>query len=63
MYTFTTNNKCQHWDMILAALSVLNAYVVHGLNGLDTYILCTVYEQDENKLHACYCLHAIQHAE
>ena len=28
------------------AVSILNMYVVHDLNGLDTYTLCTVHEQD-----------------
>ena len=49
VYTLTTY-KCQHWDSILAALSVLNTYIIHDdqlcLNGLDTYVLCTVHEQD-----------------
>ena len=65
----TTNNKHQHWDSILAAVSVLNMYVVHDLNSLDAYTLCMVHEQDysvgeaqDNKLHSYYyCLHAIQH--
>ena len=46
MYTLTTNSKHQHWDLILAAVSILNAYVVHYLNGLNAYTLCTVLEQD-----------------
>ena len=49
MYTLTTY-KCHHWDPILAALSVLYTYVIHDdqlcLNGLDTYVFCTVHEQD-----------------
>ena len=35
----------QYWDLILAAVSVLNMYIVHDLNSLDTYTLCTVHEQ------------------
>ena len=46
MYTLTTNNKCQHWGPIPAAVSVLNMYVVHDLNGLDTYTLCIIHKQD-----------------
>ena len=46
MYILTTNSKHQHWDLILAAVSILNAYVVHYLNGLNAYTLCTVLEQD-----------------
>ena len=46
VYTY----KCQRWDPILAALPVLNTYIIHDdqlfLNGLDTYVLCTVHEQD-----------------
>ena len=38
MYMLTTNNKCQHWDSILTAVSVLNTHVVHDLNGLDAYM-------------------------
>ena len=32
--------------MILADVSVVNVYIVHELNGLDSYALCTVHEQD-----------------
>ena len=49
MYTLTTYKR-QRWDPILAAVSVLNTYIIHDdqlcLNGLDTYALCTVHEQD-----------------
>ena len=42
--------KCQSWDLIFAAVSVLNMYVVHDdqlyITGSDTYISCTVHEQD-----------------
>ena len=31
---------------ILAAVSILNTYIVHDLNGLDANTLCTVHEQD-----------------
>ena len=66
---FTTNNKHQHWDSILAAVSVLNTYVVHDLYSLDAYTLCMVHEQDlvlarhktTNYTRYYYCLHAIQH--
>ena len=44
-YTLTTNNKRQDWDLILAAMSVLNTYIVLDLNGLDTYTLCTVHNR------------------
>ena len=43
---YAINNKCQHWDLILPAVSVLNTYVVHDLNSLDANTLCTVHEQD-----------------
>ena len=43
---YAINNKCRHWDPILAAVSILNTFVVHDLNGLDAYTLCTVHEQD-----------------
>ena len=64
MYTLTTNNKHQHWDPIIAAVSVLNMYVVHYLNGLDAFTLCTVHEQDSvvarhertNYTHAIACI-------
>ena len=46
MYILTTDNKCQHWDTIFAAVSALNTYIVHDLNGLDAYTLFTVHEQD-----------------
>ena len=46
MYTLTIDNKHQCWDSILAAVSVLNTYVVHDLSSLDAYTLCTVHEQD-----------------
>ena len=46
MYTLTTNSKHQHWDPIPAAVSILNTYVVHYLNGLNIYASCTVLEQD-----------------
>ena len=46
MYMLTTKNKYQHWDLILSALSVLNTYVVHDLNGLDAYTLCAMHEQE-----------------
>ena len=37
----------QALDPILAAVSVLNMYVVHDLNGLNAYTTsCTVLEQD-----------------
>ena len=46
MYTLTTYKR-QRWDPILAAVSVLNTYADQlCLNGLDTYVLCTVHEQD-----------------
>ena len=45
MYTPTTNKR-KHWDPILAAVSVLNMYVVHDLNGLNAYTSCTMLEQD-----------------
>ena len=69
MYTLTTDNKHHCWDSILAAMSVLNTYVVHDLNSLDAYTLHTVHEQDSvvaryertSYVHAWYCLHAIQH--
>ena len=32
--------------MMLAAVSVLNMYIVHDLNGLDTNTSCTVHKQD-----------------
>ena len=37
IYTITTNNKHQYWDPMLAAVSILNTYVVHDLNGLNSY--------------------------
>ena len=37
MYKRTNNNKCQCWELIFTAMSILN-YVVHNFNGLDTYI-------------------------
>ena len=43
---YATNNKRHCWDPIPAAVSVLNTYVVYGLNGLDSYTLYTVHEQD-----------------
>ena len=50
MCTLTTYNKHNHWDPILAAVSVFNMYIVHDnqlyLNGLDAYTSCTVHEQD-----------------
>ena len=46
MYTFTTNNKHQRCDPILAATPVLIMYIVHDLLGLDAYTSCTVDEQD-----------------
>ena len=46
MYTLTINNKCQHWDLILAAVSTLCMYIFHDFNGLDIYPLCTVHKQD-----------------
>ena len=46
MYTLITNNKHQHWDLIFAAVYILNTCVVHDLNGLDAYTLCTVHEHD-----------------
>ena len=70
MYTLTTNNKYQHWYTLFAAVSILNVYVVHDLNGLDA---CTVHEQDSivesnerrNYVHtlvlllACYAAHKL----
>ena len=44
IYTLTTDNKHEHWVPILTAVSVLNTYSVHDLNGLDTYNSCTVHE-------------------
>ena len=46
MCTLTTNNKCQHWDLIHATASVLNMYVVHDLGVLDAYTACTVHKLD-----------------
>ena len=48
MYTFTPNNKCQHWHPIFAAVSILSMHVVHDLNDwmLILFSLCTVHEQD-----------------
>ena len=46
MYTLTTNNKHQCWDLILAAVALLNTHVVHDLNCLDASTSCTVHEQD-----------------
>ena len=46
MYTLTTNSRHQRWDLILAAVSILNTCVIHYLNGLSTYNSCTVLEQD-----------------
>ena len=43
---YATNNKHKHLDPILAAVSVLNTYVVHDLNSLDAYTSCTVHKQD-----------------
>ena len=64
-YTFITNNKHQHWDLILAAMSILNAYIIHDLNGLDSYTSYTVHEQDSvvarhEKINYT-CSHALQH--
>ena len=39
-------NKCQYWDPILTAVSVLNMYVDDDLNSLDTYTWCIVHEHD-----------------
>ena len=46
MHTLTTNNEYLYCDPILAAMSILNTYVVHNLNDLDSYALFTVHEQD-----------------
>ena len=46
IYTLTTNNKRQHWDLILTAVSVSNMYIVHDMNDLDTYPSCAVHERD-----------------
>ena len=46
MYTLTIDDKCQHWDLILAAVSTLCAYIFHDFNSLDTYPSCTMHEQD-----------------
>ena len=40
---YASNNKCHHWDLIPAAVS---AYIIHDLNSLDAYTLCTVHKQD-----------------
>ena len=76
MYKLTTN-KHQCWDPILAAVSVLNMYIIHGVNGLDTYTLCTVYKQNlvvvrhestdyihaiQHKLYKCYTADNVIHA-
>ena len=74
MYTLSTYNKHQHWDPILAAVSVFNTYVVYDdqlyLNNLHACTLCTGDDQDiavvrherTNYVHTCYCSHAaIQH--
>ena len=49
-YINTHHLQWQSWDLILAAVSVLNMYIVHDdqlyLNDLDTYTLCTVHVQD-----------------
>ena len=50
--------------MILTAVSVLNMYIVHDLNGLDANTSCTVHEQDSvvarhekrNYMHAITCV-------
>ena len=58
---YTTNNKCQYWDPILASASVLNTYIAHDLNGLDAYTSCAVHEQysvvarNERINYASYC--------
>ena len=36
----------QHWDPILAAVSISNMYVLHDLNNSDPYTSCSMYEQD-----------------
>ena len=38
-------NKHWCWDLILVADPVSNTYIVHNMNGLDTYISCTVHER------------------
>ena len=50
--------------IIPAAVSVLNTHIVHDLNGLDTYTLCTLHERDSvvarhERTNMCYCLRAI----
>ena len=42
---YGTNEKCQLWDLILAAVSVLNMYIVHDLNGLNACTLWIVHKQ------------------
>ena len=46
MYTLTTNNDYLYCDLILAAMSILNTYVLHDLNDLVSYALFTVHERD-----------------
>ena len=67
-YVHTTYNKCQLWDSMLVAISVLNMCIVHDdqlyLKVECLYItLCTMHEQDSvvDKFYVCYCLHVIQH--
>ena len=69
MYALTTNNKHQHWDPILAVVSILNTYIVHDLNSLDTYTLYIMHEWDSivarhertNYMCAIACVLYLQH--
>ena len=40
------NDKCQCWDPISAAVSVLNIYIFDDINGSNTHTLCAVYDHD-----------------
>ena len=76
---YSEHMLCTHSPLIIrastetqyfAAMAALNVYVVHDLNSLDTYTLCTVHEQDsvvarhERKnyhmlLLVCYTAHIV----
>ena len=67
-HTLTTNNKHQHWDLILCCCSCIKC--VHCPWFEQFGCLCLEYcawagfggfEEQEDKLHACYCSRAIQH--